>query len=85
MIAHCISVDLRIMSEKEKMMQCLNVRNIAMKQVEKIDKNKVVILECYESGETVNVTDRHRRELQQLADLMEMVAGQWDRRGTNRF
>ena len=73
------------MSEKEKMMQCLNVRNIAMKQVEKIDKNKVVILERYESGETIDVTDRHRKELQQLADLMEMVAGQWDRRGTNRF
>ena len=73
------------MSEKETMLQFLNVRNIAMKQVEKINKNKVVILERYESGETVDVTDRHRMDLQRLGDLMERVAGQWDRRGTNRF
>ena len=73
------------MTDKEKMLQCLNVRNIAMKQVEKIDKNKVVILERYENGEIIDVTDRHRMDLQRLGDLMQMVAGQWDRRGTNRF
>ena len=67
------------------MLQCLNVRNIAMKQLEKIDKNRVVILEHSKSGETIDITDRHRRDLQQLGNLMQSVAGHWDRRGTDRF
>lgn len=62
----------------------MTMQNKAMKQLRNIDKNKIVILEHYEGGEKIDVTDRQRKDLQELADLMEALAGHWDRRGSNR-